>query len=247
LRKHDGSFTESNDEKCEVLATRLEGVHSTPANPIFYQVWKESVDSFVESNNNLFSVSPEDAFGPCLPVITPAALRLMIIQAKKGSPGEDGITYSLLANCNDSKLLKISTILNQCRSLGYFPKAWKHAKVCMLPKPGKAVSDAAGYRPISLLSCLGKSFERLICDQFVKILDKKHFFSKYQAGFHKGRSTHEHPLPLFQDILNGFKRKECSLAIFLDVASAFDAVWTNGLKLKLHKIGLPKHLLSLLC
>jgi hypothetical protein len=114
-------------------------------------------------------------------------------------------------------------------------------------KPGKDVSDAAGCRPISLLSCLGKCFERLICDQLVKILDKKHFFSKYQAGFGKGRSLHEHLLRLSQDILNGFKRKECSLAIFLDVASVFDAVWTNGLKLKLQKIGLPKHLLSLLC
>ena len=57
----------------------------------------------------------------------------------------------------------------------------------------------------------------------------------------------EHLFHLSQDVMNGFKQKECTIGVFLDVASAFDAVWTNGLKFKLQKIGLPKRLLCILC
>ena len=247
LRKPDGSFTESNDEKCEVMASRLENVHCTPRNPIFDEQWRESVDEFVETNSSLFSLTSNDLYEPCQQYVTPTILRDKILLARKGSPGEDGITYDHLRRCSTLTLSKICTILNHCQHFGYFPLAWRHAKVVMIPKPGKDASEAAGYRPISLLSCIGKCFERIICDQLIKILDEKGFFCKQQAGFRKGHSTHEHLFKLSQDIMNGFKRKECTLSVFLDVASAFDAVWTNGLKLKLQQIGLPKRLLSILC
>lgn len=247
LRKSDGTFTESNDQKCDVMASRLEGVHCTPKNSIFDEQWREYLDKFVESNQTLFSLTLEDFAQPGQQCITPRLLKDKILLARRGSPGEDGITYDHLKKCSNLTLTKICTILNHCQNFGYFPQAWRHAKVVMVPKPGKDVSEAAGYRPISLLSCIGKCFERIICDQLIKILDEKGFLSKQQAGFRKGHSTHEHLFKLSQDIMNGFKKKECTLAVFLDVASAFDAVWTNGLKYKLQKIGLPKRLLSILC
>ena len=46
--------------------------------------------------------------------------------------------------------------------VGYFPDAWKRAKIKMILKPGKQGDDSSNYRPISLLSCVGKLLERLI-------------------------------------------------------------------------------------
>ena len=247
LIRPDGLYAESVDEKCEIFATRLEGIHQTPRNPFFDNEWRNDVDSFVERNEHLFSISYSDLYEEELQIITTSMFRSKIILAKKGAPGEDGITYGLLQKCPDSVLGKICTVLNLCQHFGYYPDNWKHAKVKMMPKPGKDLSQAAGYRPISLLSCIGKTFERLICDQLVSILDDKNFFNDCQAGFRKNRSTQEHLFRLSQDVLNGFKKKECTIGVFLDVASAFDAVWTNGLKFKLQKIGLPKRLLSILC
>ena len=77
-------------------------------------------------------------------------------------------------------------------------------------------------------------------------LQEKGFLNRHQAGFTKKRSTQEHLFRLSQNILNGFKKRECTLALFLDVKAAFDSVWKCGLKHKINKIGLSKQLENLL-
>ena len=72
------------------------------------------------------------------------------------------------------------------------------------------------------------------------------FFSQNQAGFRKGKSTQELIFRITQDIFNGFKMRKCTIGAFLDVQAAFDAVWTNGLKYKIKRIGLPPQLQNLL-
>ena len=108
----------------------------------------------------------------------------------------------------------------------------------MVPKPGKDPVKATSYRPISLISCLAKTYERYVCEHLVEILHEKHFFSPVQAGYQKGKSSEEHIFRLTQDVYNSFKERKCTVGVFLDVQKAFDAVWINGLKLKIMKIGL---------
>ena len=121
-------------------------------------------------------------------------------------------------------------------SKNVFPSAWKKAKVRMVPKPGRDKKQACNYRPISLLACLGKLYERYIYAYLMKELNALNFINDHQAGFVKGRSTQEHLLRLSQGVYNGFKRRDCTLALFLDVKAAFDAVWKNGVKYKINKI-----------
>jgi hypothetical protein len=45
---------------------------------------------------------------------------------------------------------------------GYFPTAWKSAKVIPIHKPGIPPSNPYSHRPISLLSNLSKRLERVI-------------------------------------------------------------------------------------
>ena len=80
----------------------------------------------------------------------------------------------------------------------------------------------------------------------MKELTVKKFFKPVQAGYTKGRSSQEHLFCLTQDVINGFKERQCTAGLFLDVKAAFDAVWKNGLKYKIKKIGLSKQLENLL-
>jgi hypothetical protein len=49
--------------------------------------------------------------------------------------------------------------LFQCKC---FPPEWKHANCTIIQKQGRAKQgDPKGYRPISLLSCMGKKFEKI--------------------------------------------------------------------------------------
>lgn len=49
-----------------------------------------------------------------------------------------------------------------------FPAEWKEAKCILIPKPGRAdLSMNKNLRPIPLLSCMGKTFEKLLTRQVV--------------------------------------------------------------------------------
>ena len=174
-------------------------------------------------------------------------LRELLSSTKTGSsPGEDLISYDILKQCSDICLQKICDLFNQSLKENIFPEAWKSAKLRMLLKPGKDSTQASSYRPISLISCVGKLYEKYVNGYLMKELTQKNYFKAVQAGYSKGRSSQEHLFRLSQDIMNGFKMRQCTTGIFLDVKAAFDGVWKNGLKHKIQKIALSKQLENLL-
>ena len=112
----------------------------------------------------------------------------------------------------------------------------------MLIKPDKPPSQTTSYRPISLLSAIIKLFERVIEKRLRKHLEDNGFFSKYQSGFRKSKSTNDHLFRLSQTIMESFNRGERVIAAFLDVEKAFDNVWHNGLRYKIYQLDLPTKL-----
>ena len=87
-----------------------------------------------------------------------------------------------------------------------------------------------------------KLFERVIEKRLRKHLEDNGFFSKYQSGFRKSKSTNERLFRLSQTIMESFNRGEHVIAAFLDVEKAFDNVWHNGLRHKIHPLDLPTKL-----
>ena len=69
----------------------------------------------------------------------------------------------------------------------------------MLIKPDKPPSQTSSYRPISLLGAIMKLFEWVIEKRLRKHLEDNGFFSKYQSGFRKSKSTNDHPLLSLSD------------------------------------------------
>ena len=131
--------------------------------------------------------------------------------------------------------------------MGYFPKAWKHAKTIMVPKPGKDLSSAKNYRPISLLSCLGKLFERLLAGRISKYIEQKGLFNKNQSGYRKGKMSSDHLLRLVEESHVGFREGEEMAGLFLDAEAAFDKCWHDGIRYKLKKnLDLPDRLVRVL-
>ena len=70
-----------------------------------------------------------------------------------------------------------------------FRRAWKEGLIVPIGKPQKPKTQVESYRPITLLSCIGKLYERIIQRRLEFIAEKDNYLSQSQSGFRKGLST----------------------------------------------------------
>ena len=108
----------------------------------------------------------------------------------------------------------------------------KKATIIPIHKKGKNKKNPNSYRPISLLSCLGKLLEKVTNRRLLSFLEDNNVLSQTQTGYRKHRSTEDQLALIAQDIENAFQEKKKVVAIFFDLTKAFDKVWREGLLLK---------------
>lgn len=136
----------------------------------------------------------------------------------------------------NTAISEIVKLFNSTLELGYFPLLWKKSIIKMIPKPGKNISLPSSYRPISLLPCLSKLFERLFQSKLYPYILEHQIIPNHQFGFQAKHGTIEQVNRLTQEIRKVFERKHYCSAVFLDVAQAFDRVWHEGLILKIKSL-----------
>lgn len=106
--------------------------------------------------------------------------------------------------------------------------------VISFPQPNKSTDDPANYRPIALLSCCFKLFERAILTRLKETIDNA--IPKEQAGFRENRYFFDQVLSLTNYIELGFDKGMKTGVVFLDLSAVYDKVWKKGLQLKLSQI-----------
>ncbi|GFU35491.1 RNA-directed DNA polymerase from mobile element jockey [Trichonephila clavipes] len=108
---------------------------------------------------------------------------------------------------------------------------WKEAIIFPINKPGKDPHLASSYRPISLLSTIGKLTESIILHRLKNFINENNILNPNQYGFTNKLSTLHPLLRLTENISEGFQKKKSTGAVFLDIQKASDRVWINGLTL----------------
>ncbi|GBP45163.1 Probable RNA-directed DNA polymerase from transposon X-element [Eumeta japonica] len=96
------------------------------------------------------------------------------------------------------------------------------AQVIGIHKPGKPRDLPASYRPISLLSGLGKLFEKIFKTRLSDHLLGKGLIIDEQFGFRPAHSCPQQVLRLVEYVSEGFETERSTVAVFFDVAKAFD-------------------------
>ena len=134
-------------------------------------------------------------------------------------------------------------LVNLSLQTGIFPDAWKIATVIPLFKGGSK-SEMGNYRPISLLPVPGKILEKIVHANLAGHLEDCNLLTEYQGGFRKGHSTVSSINALSDDIFMGMNSKRVTVAVFVDLAKAFNTVNHNILLVKLVKLGVTGALLS---
>lgn len=162
------------------------------------------------------------------------------------APGEDGILNIFIKNLPLSMIKLITNLFNSCVSYFYFPKSWKIASIFPIPKSGKDHALTSGYRPISLLSNLGKLFEKLFLIRMNKFVSEKNIIKNHQFGFREHHSTTQQLVRLSKFASIGFNNNQSTGVVSLDIEKAFDTVWHEGLIHKLSKLSMPTYLIKII-
>ena len=118
-----------------------------------------------------------------------------------------------------------------------YPNCLKLANVMPLFKKGNR-DVASNYRPISLISCVGKAMERVVFKHLYNYLHAHNLIYKNQSGFLPGHSTVFQLIDIYHQICKAFDDKQSTCIVFCDISKAFDRVWHAGLLHKLRQYGI---------
>lgn len=163
----------------------------------------------------------------------------------KKSSGIDGISNFIIRKLSDTSIKFLTIIYNNCLNNGYFPNAWKTAKIIPIKKTENS-NRVEEFRPISLLSNIGKVFEKILQ---VK-LDNEFSInatSNFQFGFKKFHSTQHALLKFHSDVSCKLREKICTVAVSLDIEKAFDSACHKGILFKLTELEVDPYLVKLFC
>jgi len=161
----------------------------------------------------------------------------------KKAPGSDDISPHTLRRCAAELSQPLSSIFQSCIEESCWPTIWKEARVIPLHKK-QSKTNPDNYRPISLLPCISKVFEKIIAEQLMEHLENHNLISNRQFGFRSSRSTAD-LLLLSKNWQDALDTSQDTLVIALDIAGAFDRVWHRGLLAKLQARGISSNLLRL--
>jgi hypothetical protein len=167
---------------------------------------------------------------------------LLNLNEKKAS-GPDGYQPKLLKASAPAIALPLTNLFNYCIDKSTWPIAWKQGDVTPVHKKDDVVIKT-NYRPITILSCIPKLFEKIKSDQLYK-----HFspiFSNNMSGFLRGHSCATALIKLTGDFRKALDQKKDVGVVAIDLSKAFDSICHNLLIAKLKAYGLQVNALMLI-
>ena len=161
----------------------------------------------------------------------------------KNSSALDGISASTIKKIPIQMAKILTPLFNTALKRGEFPKNLKTAIVIPIFKNGDK-KLFQNYRPISLISVFSKIYEKCVKEKILNYLDHINFFAPQQFGFLKEKSTDSALFNHITQITESIEANKATMAVYLDLAKAFDTVSTKILLRKLNKIGIEGPLLT---
>ena len=152
------------------------------------------------------------------------------------SPGFDEINPRVVKYVSAEIFKPLKFVINLSVRQGQVPEKLKIARVVPVFKEGDR-ENVSNYRPISVLTCFSKIYEKIMYNRLYKHLEDNNILFNKQFGFQAKNSTEHAALVLSDSILTAFEKNEFLLSIFIDLSKAFDTVDHEILIKKLENYG----------
>jgi hypothetical protein len=163
------------------------------------------------------------------------------------APGEDGILTDILKTAadavNNSKLRGDNTVVdalvlmfNFVFDKGVWPERWGTGIIFPLHKHDSRL-DPSNYRPITLLSVVGKLFGVVVNARLSAFSEATGSLSDEQGGFRPNRGTPDQVF-LFREVLASRKERGLpTFATYIDARKAYDTVWREDAYVRIYESG----------
>ena len=160
--------------------------------------------------------------------------------------GSDGISAEVLRSGGDEMVKCIHFICQHMFSSSEVPLDWLRGVVVPIYKDGDK-RDPLNYRPITLLSIVGKAYTNILCGRLTEWAEQLGIIVQEQGGFRAHRGCAEQLFAL-TELVNMRRRARLStFACFVDIKKAYDTVWHSGLKEKLRRYGIHGRMYRAVC
>ena len=168
--------------------------------------------------------------------------QIKAIKSNKAT-GPDLVSPRMIKEAAESICPSLTKLFNLSLRCGVVPAMWKEANVIPIHKK-KDKGDIKNYRPVSLLSCVGKLHERVIFKHVYNYMHDNNLLSRLQSGFRPGDCTVNQLIDIYHTISHALDKKKHVRLVFCDISKAFDKVWHTGLLFKLSKLGIQGSMLT---
>ena len=153
-------------------------------------------------------------------------------RSKDSAPGADHLPYSFLQHAGPVMEAELLHLYNLSFAQGTLPASWKAAVITPIPKKGLG----AQFRPISLLSCMGKTLERILLARLQWAMGPLHH---HLFAFRRGTGTRDCISTLLATVLG-----RQAVAVFVDLEKAFELASAPAILSILARKGVQGRLLA---
>ncbi|KJZ68743.1 hypothetical protein HIM_11863 [Hirsutella minnesotensis 3608] len=159
------------------------------------------------------------------------------------APGEDGLPAIVWKKLWHVVKGRVWTLFDSSLREGVVPHQWRTAKIIPLRKPGKGdYTLAKAWRPISLLSTLGKILEAVVAERISYAVAAHGLFPANHFGARKRRSADQALVLLQERIYKAGRMGRVLSLISFDVKGVYNGVCKERLLDRMRARGIPDRL-----
>ena len=186
-------------------------------------------------NNEEFHLSKDALNDPISNKEINTAIKLLKLNK---SSGIDDVLNEYIISTKHIFVPIYRKLFNLILENGIVPSDWVKGNFIPIYKNKGNKNEPNNYRPITLLSCIGKLFTSIINSRLTNFLEENRILNETQSGFRKEYSTIDNIMAL-HSLTEYFKSQKRKLfCCFVDFTKAFDNIWRVGQWQKLLKHGI---------
>jgi hypothetical protein len=167
----------SNNVTLEQFVEYFKNLNELPENEKDQEIGFDSVDR--ENVHNILNS----------PITEEEILRVVKNFKSNKASGYDDIVNEHIKSTINIFLPIYCKLFNIVLNSGLFPESWSEGVIFPIYKNKGDTKDPSSYRPITLVSCLSKTFTSVLNDRLCELSDEVGLISESQTGFRKGYST----------------------------------------------------------